>query len=84
MDKWQVELENATNRLAFFLHASIVNKNAEEVLPAYWSDNFVSLAPGASTTLEVSIRDAAHNDAPLYLQLKGLNVQNQTVTITSY
>ena len=40
-------LENRSRALAFFLHASVRRSaDGEEVLPALWEDNDVTLLPG--------------------------------------
>jgi len=51
-----VKVTNPTDQLAFFVRA-ILQKEADglEVLPVFWSDNYISLLPGESQTLEVRI-----------------------------
>jgi len=51
-----VTVTNRTNRLAFFVRA-ILQKEADglEVLPVFWSDNYISLLPGESQILEVRV-----------------------------
>jgi hypothetical protein len=51
-----VTVKNPTGQLAFFVRA-ILDKESDglEVLPVYWSDNYISLLPGESQTLEVRV-----------------------------
>jgi len=74
-DTWQITLENPTDELAFFLHAKIMTKDGKELLPSYWCDNYISLAPHESRTLEVSTRDAKQKREPLYFWLYGWNLK---------
>jgi len=51
-----VTAKNPTDKLAFFVRA-ILEKETDglEVLPVFWSDNYISLLPGESQTLEVRV-----------------------------
>jgi len=51
-----VMVANSTDQLAFFVRA-ILQKETDglEVLPVFWSDNYISLLPGESQTLEVRV-----------------------------
>ena len=78
---WEITYENTTDRLAFFINTQVTNKEGKEVLPSYWADNYIWVQPGTSKTVEVSIRDAEFSGGPLYLVLKGLNVDRQKVLL---
>ncbi|MCL4481571.1 MAG: beta galactosidase jelly roll domain-containing protein [Bacteroidetes bacterium] len=65
--KWRLKFTNNSKQLAFFVSPQLMNDN-EEVLPAFWSANYFSLAPGESVTATV----CASSD-----QLKGKNIQVQ-------
>ncbi|HKK44888.1 MAG TPA: glycoside hydrolase family 2 protein, partial [Balneolaceae bacterium] len=82
-DTWQITLENPTDRLAFFLHAKIVNKKGKELLPSYWSDNYISITPHKSRTLEVSLRDAKYKSQQLKLLLVGWNLKPKKIFLNS-
>ncbi|WP_430809342.1 MULTISPECIES: glycoside hydrolase family 2 protein [unclassified Carboxylicivirga] len=83
-EKWQQEedgeftvftcqLENASNHIAFFNEAAIVNKqNNRRVVPVFWDDNYVSLMPGETKTLRARV---ATKDLPAELDfwVKGWN-----------
>ncbi|MCL6523823.1 MAG: hypothetical protein K6T34_04085 [Thermoflavifilum sp.] len=74
-------IQNTGNSLAFFIHAQIIDdQNGQEILPAYWSANYFSLAPGESRIVTVNF------DAPalrgvhrLQLLLKAWNTQPQQI-----
>ena len=46
----EVTLENKSSVVAFFVRMALKDAEGEYVVPAYWSDNLVSLAPGQSLT----------------------------------
>jgi hypothetical protein len=55
----QVTLHNPTQSIALMAHIQLRRKSGERVLPVFYSDNYVSLVPGASKTIIV---DAAERD----------------------
>ena len=46
----EVTLENKSSVVAFFVRMALKDAEDEYVVPAYWSDNLVTLAPGQSLT----------------------------------
>ncbi|MBL7968758.1 MAG: beta galactosidase jelly roll domain-containing protein [Prolixibacteraceae bacterium] len=53
---YKVTLKNSGNSLAFMVNLKLVGKDSkQEILPAFWSDNFLCLLPGETKTLEVEI-----------------------------
>ncbi|MGE5681634.1 MAG: glycoside hydrolase family 2 TIM barrel-domain containing protein, partial [Bacillota bacterium] len=47
-----VELNNPTDKLAFLVDLSLLNKkNGESILPIFWDDNYFSLLPGEKRTV---------------------------------
>ena len=55
----QVTLHNPTESIALMAHIQLRRKSGQRVLPVYYSDNYVSLVPGASKTIDI---DAAEHD----------------------
>jgi hypothetical protein len=69
----RVRLANRGRGLAFFIRARIVRAaDGEELLPAYWSDNYVSLLPGQAKDLPVDLPAAPAEG--LALAVDGWNV----------
>jgi len=82
-EAWRVTLENPTDQMAFFVHSKITSKGGEELLPSYWSDNYISIAPHQSRTIEVNLKDAAKKAKPLYLSIDGWNTETETVAVST-
>ena len=60
---------------AFFVDAvAAACRTASRVLPATWSDNYVTLWPGESVTLSTTYRVADAGTGPLSMDLSGVNV----------
>lgn len=77
----RVRLHNPGSGLAFFVRARIVNAaDGEEVLPVRWSDNYVSLLPGARRELTVELPARAAGSA-LRLAVDGWNVPPASVPV---
>ncbi len=51
---WNVTLTNPSNQVAFFVRLQMMDKE-EEIMPAFWSGNYLTLAPGESVTVHVSL-----------------------------
>lgn len=48
-----VTLQNMNDNLAFFIEMKIMDEKGNTILPAMWSDNYVSLLPGETRTFSV-------------------------------
>ncbi len=54
--QWTIRLKNETGQLSFFNRLSLTDeKSREEILPAFWSDNYVSLFPGEEKTITIVV-----------------------------
>ncbi len=49
----QVTLHNPTQNIAVMAHVQLRRKSGERVLPVFYSDNYVSLVPGESKTIDI-------------------------------
>jgi beta-galactosidase/beta-glucuronidase len=72
--KWTLQFKNSTGQLAFFVTPRLMNDNTE-VLPAIWSANYFSLAPGESLTTTVSAPRDKISGKSIQIHLKGWNVE---------
>jgi hypothetical protein len=75
--KLHVRLSNpAGNPLAFFIRLSIIDRQTRErILPVFYSDNYLSIEPGDSQTVELEYNE----DLPLsnlLLHVRGWNVND--------
>ena len=50
----EVSLENRSEVVAFFVDMKLKDAAGEIIVPAFWNDNFVTLAPGESRTFTCS------------------------------
>jgi len=54
---FRVALKNTGNKLAFFMHPAIIDRNTgETILPVVWSDNYIPLLPHESRILTAEIK----------------------------
>ena len=76
----RVTLTNAGSYLAFFVRVRILRvSDGEEILPAYWSDNYFSLLPDESKVLEVDV--GAGLATGLQVAVDGWNISPAAVPI---
>jgi Exo-beta-D-glucosaminidase Ig-fold domain len=79
----QVELSNKGSVASLADKLTLLNEtDGSRILPAYYSDNYVSLLPGESREIEIEYSaDAGHDAAQL--TLRGWNFPQETVAISS-
>jgi exo-1,4-beta-D-glucosaminidase len=74
---------NSTN-VAFFVRAEVTKgQGGEEVVPVTYSDNYVSLWPGESTTLTAQYAVADLGGQTAFLRVRGYNVPQVLATLTT-
>jgi exo-1,4-beta-D-glucosaminidase len=49
--KVELTLKNTGNAVAFMVRARLVDTKGDDVVPVFWSDNYISLLPGESRTI---------------------------------
>jgi hypothetical protein len=72
----RVVLENSSPTPALNVKLTLINGSGSRILPAFYSDNYVSLLPGEKTTVEV--RYPANEKGPIHFNLAGWNVLPQS------
>jgi exo-1,4-beta-D-glucosaminidase len=76
----EVTLENHSSVPAFFISLNLVSKSGEDVLPVFWSDNYVTLWPREKVQLEVKSDAGGDGQA---IQIRGKNVASKLVSLAS-
>jgi exo-1,4-beta-D-glucosaminidase len=71
---WTMEISNPSGKLAFFIRPQILSCG-EEVLPSLWSRNYISLAPGESTVVNVTCPLARMKEGTPVVKVSGWNVR---------
>jgi exo-1,4-beta-D-glucosaminidase len=72
----RVTLENPSKSVAFFVRLKVnKGKGGEEILPAVWQDNYVSLLPGEKREITAMYRIADLGGAKPDVEVKGWNVE---------
>jgi archaellum component FlaF (FlaF/FlaG flagellin family) len=72
-DELRVELRNTGQVAALQNKLTLLHADGSQVLPAYYSDNYVSLLPGEERTVTISVPDNGR-ESGLRLELRGWNV----------
>jgi hypothetical protein len=81
-DKWTLQFDNNTGKLAFFIRPQLMTGGAE-VMPSYWSSNYFTLAPGESATVSASAPTAKLGSQKPYVEVEGWNLDKQVVALSS-
>jgi exo-1,4-beta-D-glucosaminidase len=72
-----ISITNTGKTVAFFVHVrSLKEKNADDILPVIFSDNYLCLAPGESRMIECNYenKDAANNTPYILITAWNLNI----------
>ncbi len=75
-----VELQNQGSAPALAAKLTIFDNRGARILPAFYSDNYVSLLPREPRRIEIRYR--ARADAPAQLKLRGWNVEPATAVVS--
>ena len=78
--EWTVEIANPSDMLAFFVRAQLMD-GLDEILPSYWSGNYITLAPGDSKKLTVSCPVSMSGGVSPRLRVSGWNVKERVITL---
>ncbi len=71
---FEVTLKNTGNKLAFFVHPAIIDRNTgETILPVVWSDNYIALLPHESRILTAEIKTFYLKDKVPALSIEAYN-----------
>jgi exo-1,4-beta-D-glucosaminidase len=77
----QLTVSNPAKTLAFMTHLRLVKSDGDDVVPAFFDDNFVSLLPGESRTIGVRYRSADLGKTPAHFEVSGWNVSGENIPI---
>ena len=70
-----ITVKNTGKAVAFFVHVRVLKgKNADDILPVIFSDNYISLAPGESRTIECSYENEDSGNALPYVSTGAWNL----------
>ena len=67
---YELTLTNPSSTVAFFQRLIVKDATGALVCPAYWSDNYVTLAPGESHTI-TCLLPTTGNDAKIHFEVEG-------------
>jgi hypothetical protein len=74
-----VKLQNPTAIPTILAKLTLIDKNTgERILPAYYSENYVSLLPGEERTVTVEFLDRGEKPA---VNLRGWNLASTTIAV---
>lgn len=77
----RLHLNNSSAALAFQLRAAVRTPSGGLIAPVFWSDNWIELTPGESTTLTAILPDG-ESTAP-QVEIDGWNVAPVTLMPTT-
>jgi exo-1,4-beta-D-glucosaminidase len=75
------KLENHSDKVAFFINLALLDDKGNQVFPALWDDNYISILPGEKREITCSIPKSSLKPGKNKLQVSGWNVGKQMVEI---
>ncbi|HVW16235.1 MAG TPA: beta galactosidase jelly roll domain-containing protein [Mucilaginibacter sp.] len=79
-DSWTLQIINNSDKVAFFVRPQLM-KDGEEIMPSYWTDNYITLAPHEQATVTVSAPKAKLGITEPQISVGGWNVARQVIRI---
>lgn len=76
---WSVRLKNTGTAPALTLKLTLLRPDQTRVLPAYYSDNYVSLLPGEARTVVVHAPVASVESESVHFTLRGWNFSDRSL-----
>jgi hypothetical protein len=76
---WSVQLRNTGRDAAIALKLTALHADGTRVLPAYYSDNYISLLPGEERTVTVQAPIATVGGDIIHFSVRGWNAPDQTI-----
>ena len=76
----RIRLKNDGKAPAFFIHLRIM-RDGKEILPSFWSDNFLTILPGESRDITWKSLEKTPAKEPLRIEIGGWNVSPQAVAV---
>jgi exo-1,4-beta-D-glucosaminidase len=77
----ELTVSNSGKTVAFMTHLRLVKSDGEDVVPAFFDDNFVSLLPGETRMIGVRYRAADLGRTAAHYEVSGWNVQAESVPL---
>ena len=79
-ERFAITLHNPTRHIAFFERAELLaKKGGDEILPIFYSDNYVTVFPGETLTLEATLPKGS--EKAQWIKLAGYNSDQETIEI---
>jgi exo-1,4-beta-D-glucosaminidase len=70
-----ITIKNTGKTVAFFVHIRCLqHKDGDDILPVIFSDNYISLAPGESRTIECTYENKYADNAMPFILVSGWNI----------
>ena len=78
-DTWNVRLKNTGTSPALAMKLTLLHSDNTRVLPAYYSDNYISLLPGEQRTIAVHVPSASAGVGDFHFTLRGWNLPERNL-----
>jgi exo-1,4-beta-D-glucosaminidase len=73
--KHKISITNTGKTVAFFVHVrTLKEKGGDDILPVIFQDNYISLAPGETRTIDCSYENRYAGDHTPYISISGWNL----------
>jgi hypothetical protein len=82
-DVWSVRLRNTGADPSVAMKLTLFHPNNTRILPAYYSDNYISLLPGEERTIVIHAPSADVGAGASHFTLRGWNLPERTLSSTT-
>ncbi|MDA3817907.1 MAG: beta galactosidase jelly roll domain-containing protein [Prolixibacteraceae bacterium] len=75
----EVELNNSSDVVSMFNQLKLHDSEGEWIIPAFYSDNYFSMAPGGRKTIDIELPKNSKGD--LWLEISGFNTTTKSIKL---
>jgi len=78
-----ISIDNCSDKIAFFMRVELTKgRDGDEILPITYEDNYFTLFPRESVTIQAQYKSSSADGKPVFVRLEGRNVTRKTAVVT--
>jgi exo-1,4-beta-D-glucosaminidase len=77
----KLDLKNQSDKTAFFINLTLLDKSDNQMFPVFWDDNYISILPGESRQIRCLVPRSSLKSEKMSLSVYGWNFEKQLLEI---
>jgi exo-1,4-beta-D-glucosaminidase len=77
----KLDLKNQSDKTAFFINLTLLDKSDNQMFPVFWDDNYISILPGESRQIRCLIPESSLKSERMSILVSGWNFEKKRLEI---